>query len=201
MHSPEVLIFDLRVPWPTVRWRRLAQQPSLWQFQRRRYTCPEEENQLCGKPMHSLLRPAGWQLILGRREIGWTNVADVWHIEPDDQDSGTVCKGMGGSDLTWSNVKWAWKHREHVSVHFTHYRKAHRWLYLRCDHCGKPFRGKYRGVVGTWGGDEHWHVHCEQILARGRTNEVLADYIINGTDEWIARRWAEGIVERKAEKV
>jgi hypothetical protein len=197
VHSPEVMVFDLNVPLPSVRWKS---QRTRWDVSRRHYTCPEGEHPLCGKPMYAWWRPTAWELTLAGRRMGWLHVADVWHYEPEEADSGTVCKGMGSSELTWANVRWAWSHRDHVEIHWTHYRRWHRWLFLRCDHCGKPFRGDYRAVTGTMGGEERWHTHCSSILDLRRTNEVLADYIVTGNDEWIAQQWAKGIVARKHAK-
>jgi hypothetical protein len=95
-----------------------------------------------------------------------------------------------------AGVKWAWAHRDHVEIHWRHARKVKRWLFLRCSECGKPFRGDYRAVSGTWDGDEHWHTHCASILRLTRTQEVLAGFIVDGGDQWLARRWAEQIRER-----
>jgi hypothetical protein len=56
MHSPEVMVFDLHVPVPSVKWRN--RRPPQWQVTRRRYTCPEEENPLCGEAINPWWRPA-----------------------------------------------------------------------------------------------------------------------------------------------
>jgi hypothetical protein len=197
MHSPEVVVFDLSIPIPTVKWKRLKSQQQ-WAFDRHRYTCPEEESPLCGTPIYPWWRPVSWRLTLAGREIGWTAVATVWHYEPDGADSTYVCTGMGSTELTAHNVRWAWKHRAHCQVQWLHYQRVHRWLFLRCDRCGLPFRGRYRTRMGTWGGDGSMHRHCADIEYLNVEADLYANYIVNGEDEWRAQYKAESRLDCKA---
>jgi hypothetical protein len=163
MHSPDVVVFDLHIPVPKIKWKRLPDQRQ-WSLDRRRYECREEESPLCGTPIYPWWRPAAWRLTLGGWEIGWTAAATVWHHEPDGADTGDTCKGMGGTELTAHNVRWAWQHRAHLQVQWLHYQQARRWLRLRCDRCDLPFRGKYRTRYSSWSGDGSMHRHCAMAM-------------------------------------
>lgn len=199
MHSPEVVVFELHVPIPTVKVKRLLSREQ-WAFERRRYTCNAWENPLCGEAIHPWWRPSAWTPVVAGREVGWTAVATVWHYEPDGADSGDTCKGMGGTEFTWHNVRWAWQHRAHCQVQWLHYQRVHRWLFLRCDRCGLPFRGRYRTRMGTWGGDGSMHRHCADITHLNDQADTFARYIVYGEDEWLAKRWAQHRVEFKSKK-
>jgi hypothetical protein len=177
MHDPYVAVFDLMVPIPRTRWKRIEGKPR-WALERRRYSCNAWENPLCGEAVYPWWRPAAWRLALAGREIGWTDVATVWHTEPDGADSGETCKGMGGSEFSAHNVRWAWKHRAHLEVHWRHYRQVHRWLFLRCDACGLPFRGRYRARIGKWGGGGSMHRHCADIEYLEHEADLYARYIV-----------------------
>jgi hypothetical protein len=124
-------------------------------------------------------------------------VATVWHYEPDGADSGDTCKGMGGTEFTWHNVRWAWQHRAHLQIQWLHYQRVHRWLFLRCDRCGLPFRGRYRTRMGPWDGDGSMHDHCASIAHLNDQADTYARFIVNGEDEWIARHWAKSRVDFK----
>jgi hypothetical protein len=193
MHSPEVVVFELHIPIPTVKWKRLPTQRQ-WAFGRHRYECPEEESPLCGTPIHPWWRPVSWRLTLAGREIGWRAVATVWHYEPDGADSGDTCKGMGGTQFTAHNVRWAWKHRAHLQIQWLHYQRVHRWLFLRCDRCGLPFRGHYRTRIGSFDGNINMHEHCASSTHLNNQIDTFARYIIYGEDEWLARHWAKSLV-------
>jgi len=192
MHDPMVMVFSLGVPIPRTKWKRAAVQPR-WGARRRRYTCPRDESPLCGEAIHPWWRPAAWELFLAGRDIGWTEVVDVWHAEPDGRDSGTVCKGMGGTELTWANVRWAWAHRRHLDIRWLHWQRTRNWLFLRCTRCGQPFRGAHRARIGRWNGDARdvRHRDCDLIEDQQRQLRLLADWITTGRDGFIARRIVE----------
>jgi hypothetical protein len=195
MHSPEVVVFDIHIPIPSIKWKV---NNSKWKFKRRRYNTDGDPHPLNNKPMYSWWSPKAWELVLNGRLMGWLDIGTVWHYDPDGADSGSVCKGMKSSEFSWHNLKWAWKHRKHIEIHWRHYRKYHRWLFDRCDRCGLPFRGNYRTVIGEWSGDRMWHTHCSTIRSQQGTIKVLASYISDGSDEWLANYWAKQIVERES---
>lgn len=102
------------------------------------------------------------------------NLVTVWHVEPKGADSGTICKGMGGSELTWRNVRWAFAHRRHLKINVEPYLRVKRWLTCRCDECG--FRFFWRQArFGYMGSDKKYHEHCQGYRSwRGKANERLA---------------------------
>lgn len=198
MHSPEVVVFDVHVPLPRIKWKQSARERR-WEWTRRRYTCHANENPLCGEAISPWWRPEAWQVAAAGRRIGLVELATVWHMEPGGADSGEVCKGMGGSELTRHNLVWAWRHRTHLHIQWHHWQRTRNWLFLRCARCGLPFRGAYRARIGTWDGDarEVRHRDCDLIEHLQRRDEVLARYIRTGEDAAIARLWAEASGEEQ----
>ena len=79
MHSPMVVAFEIRRPWPKVRKtkhnrREIFSTSPFWYFK-------------------------GWELYS-------PGVITVWHIEPGGADSGTVCKHGKGSRWQWHVHHW-----------------------------------------------------------------------------------------------
>jgi len=137
MHDPSCQVFEIHVPIPVARWKSRVHR---WRFARSRWT---GDGPHAGTPRRRLLRPDGWDVVAAGRVIGWWNVLEVWHEEPQGRDSGTVCKGQKGSQLTWHNVKWAWLHRRHLNIYSPPIRRVVRWRKLRCAGCGLRFRWKH----------------------------------------------------------
>lgn len=170
MHDPMVVVFDLHAPIP-VRERWLGRDDTRWTLGRRTYTGggPEYE----GKPIDPWWRPKAWRPRIAGRAYRWWHIVTVWHVEPEGRDSGTKCKGMGSSDLTWHNVRWAWKHRHHLSISVIPYRRVRSWLFDRCDECGHRFFWK-QSRHSYMSSDNVWHEHCMGYRTwRGKARERL----------------------------
>jgi hypothetical protein len=113
---------------------------------------------------------------------------DVWHDEPNGADSGTVCKGMGGSDLTLHNVFWAIEHRRHLHFRFWPYLRVKCWLIDRCEECGRRFFWK-DARHGYMNGDAVYHDKCMALThVRGNLAEaddyIIDPYSMNSTARW-----------------
>lgn len=173
MHSPEVVVFDLHLPIPTFR-RRWSGEPEKrrWKASLRRYTGGDHEGDL----VYPRWRPAAWRVIAAGRDVNLYDLGVVWHNEPRDADSGTLCKGMGGSELTWHNVRWAWQHRTHCEIQVHALQNINRWLNVRCAACGKRLGYREAGT-GYMGDDRTWHANCMNLEILRRQKEVLLRWI------------------------
>jgi len=133
----------------------------------------------------------GYALFAAGRSLRWLHFATVWHVEPKGHDSGTVCKGMGGSDFTWQNLRWAWKHRTHLQINVEPYLRIKRWLTCRCAECGYRFFWK-QARCGYMSGDEVYHERCMSLRhARGQLNDAASalDFTADQTARWRVERW------------
>lgn len=168
MHDPDVVVFTIAVPLPKRAKRREGTGPR-WTLGRRRYTNAEH----LGLVIDAWWQPRAWEPRIAGRALEWAKLCTVWHGEPGGRDSGSVCKGMGGSGLTWANVVWAWHHRRHLEVHFDFARRVKRWRRDRCAGCGKRFRW-HDSRNGFMNGDEVYHDVCMSYRAwRSKAEERL----------------------------
>lgn len=182
MNDPDVVVFDIPVPIPHKLW---PSKTARWSLKRRRYT---GDGPRAGTPIYPRWRPRGWDAAVPGRRIGWWTPITVWHNEPGGADSGHVCKGMGGSDLTLHNVRWAWAHRAHLHIQVIPWQRFRAWRTDRCDECGKPFRWKNDGRIGTWGGDKVWHFKCDALVHTRRQLDDLTAVARFEADENTRRR-------------
>ena len=116
---------------------------------------------------------------------------DVWHEEPNGHDSGTICKGMGGSDLTWHNVRWAWRHRDHLHFRFWPYLNVKRWLFDRCDLCGKRFLWK-QARHSYMNSDKVWHQFCQAYQVCKAERDEAWQFIADPGSLSDTARWRVG---------
>lgn len=142
MHDPMVEAFSIRRPWPEVRKLNREYKPTL--------------------------RGVFWRF--WGREFYWPSLVTVWHVEPDGQDAGTVCKPS-----TWRRHPHHWKIQFHPWQHFR------RWAFTRCAWCGgKSRKGDRVNVSYGWEPDrkpKHWwqgergifHQDCISIEHAHRT--------------------------------
>lgn len=196
MHDPDVVVFDIHLPIPVRRWKAMGAESN--GFRRRRRTNPEN----LGEPVYPWYRPEGWELVIARRRIGMFKLAVIWHGEPEGRDSGTVCKGMLGTDLNWHNVKWAWKHRHHLSVQVLPYQRIRQWLFTRCAECGHRFFWK-QARFGYMGGDKTYHEKCMSLRhTQGQLEDAAKAITFTATDteRWRVERWLAWR-EEQAQKV
>lgn len=204
MHDPMVVVFDVPLPIPRRRgWDNARDGEARWSIKRRLYSKHAVDNNnapsaLASKPMDPWWRPRAYRIRVAGRSLQWVELCTVWHVEPDGHDSGTICKGMRGSQLTAHNVRWAWKHRRHLEVHFGFTRKVKRWLRDRCAECGDRFRWKQsrRSYMST---DKVWHDKCMSLRhVRGQLDDALACLAFDADD---TTRWrVERQLDRRSEK-
>lgn len=161
MHDPSVVVFDVHVPIPRRdRWRDAREGEKRWTPGRFRRTNPEN----LGQPVYPWFHLSGWHPQIAGRAFSWVTFATVWHEEPNGADSGTVCKGMGGTELTWHNVKWAWKHRKHLNIQIRPYLRVKHWVFDRCEDCGRRFFWKGDARIGTgWDAPGVLHSSCHRV--------------------------------------
>lgn len=159
MHNPEVVVFDLHVPIP--HWWAAYKNEPRWGVRRRRYT---NDN----KPIYPWWRPAAWIVCAAGCHGRWYTVVTVWHNEPGGADSGAVCKGMGGSELTWHNLVWAVRHWCHISFQ-VHPVQQVKHYFDRCDECHQRMRRSTRIGV-SWYGAAVVHEWC--FTSRQRKREL-----------------------------
>lgn len=110
---------------------------------------------------------------------------DVWHDEPGDHDSGTVCKGMGNSGISWHNLRWAWQHRDHLHYRWWPYLRVRRWLVDRCAECERRFFWKDQRF-SYMGSDSTYHQQC-MTLRRVRCQLDDATNYLRGAADRNAR--------------
>ena len=196
MHDPSVLVFTLHLPIPGSRWKWANDRPR--GLRRWRYEAPGEP--LDGQPIHPWWRPAGWRLNLRGSEIKLMDLVDVWHEEPGGADSGEVCKGMGSTELTWHNVKWAIRHRRHLRLRWqTPLRTLHRWYFQRCDDCKQRF-GYHEARYGTgWDSDETVHRPCLDLRHQRYWIEDLEKTLSGEPRTWTERWRVEYRLKRDLE--
>jgi hypothetical protein len=152
VHSPEVVVFSINRPFPKISKRYGPNRSTKIGFRQFWY--------------------------IGKWELYFPSSITVWHNEPDGEDSGTVCKGMGSSELTWHNVKWAIKHRKHLEIQVESVRSLHRWITDRCEGCGGKFsRHEPRFSFGWSCEREVYHNVCMRLATTINQLKDHQDYI------------------------
>lgn len=70
----------------------------------------------------------------------WPPIITVWHVEPDGRDALTVCRPRSA---------WRWHvHHWRIQVHLIG--DLHRFLFERCELCGRRFPWGYAPVAHQW---------------------------------------------------
>lgn len=129
MHSPEVLAFSIRSPFPSMKTKIKEDKFPKWQFVIRR----RDDGSFFYSPF---IRAFGYEWYFD----SWI---DVWHYEPGGRDALTVCRDRIYDKRSGKFKKYTktWK------LHFWHYHISwsllHKWrrrLLTRCAECGGPSR-------------------------------------------------------------
>lgn len=150
MHSPEVLVFSIRSPFPSMR-RKVKEGNPRWRspFRRRGF-------KFRFSPFMTL---AGY-------EFYFQDWVMVWHYEPGGRDALTVCRDR------YKNKKGEWKYTNGWKWHFWHWKitpsllyKWRRYLFTRCAECGGPSRkGNVVNVSnGGWDGGPKVPLWCGEV--------------------------------------
>jgi hypothetical protein len=185
MHSPEVVAFEVRRPWPrrdrtydSIRPGRDKPGPR-WRFKLHLdcWTCDEQElREHAGRRFFPWWKPSSWSpfwTVAGRGWY-WPPIVVVWHIEPGGHDSGTICMrwktNNTGEQRRYSNT-WKW-HVWHWRLQFPPLQQLRRRLLTRCEWCGGPSRRNDPINIGHghtkrkpwWRGERGlYHLDCSSI--------------------------------------
>lgn len=146
MHSPEVLAFSIKRPWPRVTKRR-----------------DTPVNDARGKFHY---RWGSSFMYVGKYELYFPSMIDVWHMEPGGADALTVCRDV------YKDKNGKWHYPQTWKWHFWHYKISwsfiygwRRKLFTRCAECGGPSRkGHVVNVsAGGWDGAPKTPLWCGEI--------------------------------------
>lgn len=154
MHDPLVMIRSFDRPSVRSAWRRWRKPRSRWKIGSRR---------------HRL-----WRNVT-------VNFIDLWHREPNDHDSGTVCA---------RNRRWL--HVHHWHIRFWPVFRLRRWLFSRCGECGRRFSWHYAPVSHQWGGNGPgwWFSKGESHTYHGECSSLVSLRRQKATDEALIRELA-----------
>lgn len=176
MHDPMTVVFTIRRPWPYRTKGPSVHRPKRWKL-------------------------TGTFWTLAGRTFYWPAWVTVWHVEPKGHDGGSICKGMGGSELTLHNVMWAIRHWRHLQINVEPYLRVRRWLLDRCEGCGHRFRWKRDARHSYMGTDKVWHDPCMSLRHVRSQLDDLTKYLQATADEttrWRVEYRLKGIEEKAA---
>ena len=168
MHSPEVLAFHIRSPFPTrMNKKKLPPEAQQWKS-------PFYWSKGRGLRFSPFMHLAG-------REFHFEDIAMIWHIEPGGKDALTVC------ERRWKDAEGKWHYSKAWRWHIWHWQvspsllyKWRRRLFTRCAYCGGPSRkgsvvnvsdGGWDGAPKTplWCGEiQLYHSKCHAIISNNR---------------------------------
>lgn len=192
MHSPEALAFSIRSPFPSMR-RKIKDGNPKWKSPIRHV-----------RGLKFRFSPF---MTLAGYEYYFDSWVDVWHIEPNGADSGTICKTKWYKDKQGNQrgrQTWKW-HFWHYKVSWSLLYKWRRWLFTRCAECGGPSRkgnmvnhsdaGWYGAPrVPLWCGEiKLYHSECLSKVSKQRhelihTHEKATCWTCSGKSSFAAKR-------------
>ena len=133
MHDPMCVAWDVPFPFPR-RWKYDDARPGepRWTLGRMRRTNPDN----LGEPVYAWFRPAGYRPRVAGHAYRARTLCTIWHVEPNDRDSGSVCKHWadGKPVKAWRWHVWHWRIQVPVLQGF----RAR--LFDRCEMCGRKGR-------------------------------------------------------------
>jgi hypothetical protein len=106
----------------------------------------------------------------GNYELWLTELATVWHVDPDKGGDDDSCRravrtrqiAAYREGRPWANYWLWWRFRHmhlwcfrHWRIHVHPVRKAQRWLFTRCAHCGERFSWNYGPTTNHWDAPPH----------------------------------------------
>jgi len=114
------------------------------------------------------ITPKEWRRAV-RRPFRWSHLplfVDVWHREPNGADAGRVCKNR-------KRRRW---HVHHWHIRVWPVFNLRRWLFARCDECGRKFPYNYAPMSN--GADKLWHHECASLEhLRNRLGSTEESYV------------------------
>lgn len=141
MHDPNVVAFNIRRPWPK-REKMYDAKPGRprWKIRYRHDECHAD----CTHGDRTLFpwwRPSSYRVFwtLAGRGFYWPSLITVWHVEPNNRDSGEVCKHFRQTPTnptrpTRPSSAWKW-HVHHWRVQIHPLQALRRWALTRCEWC------------------------------------------------------------------
>jgi hypothetical protein len=160
MHDPLTVAFEIRRPWPYVRKRERREGEARWQVR------------LAWG--NSYFSP--FVYLLGR-QLYFPALITVWHRDPEKGGDDDSCRrawakrrrrpGLRGWLSRRTPVPYVW-HVHHWKIQVRPLQALRRWLFTRCEECGKRFPYGYAPVSHGWNRakPEHWW-HGERGLYHG----------------------------------
>lgn len=186
MHDPDVVAFEIRRPWPK-RDRTHDAKPDRPRWKARYQWATWR------KPW------SGWMAFwtVAGKGIYWPPTIIVWHREPNGRDSLTVCrsrKQRPNGDWYYTR-SWHW-HVHHWRIQVIPAQKVHRFLFERCEECGRRFPWGYAPVAHQWDQPRGkwfritrraYHYECSSLVHYRREIEYRGELIRHLVDEILSR--------------
>lgn len=167
MHDPMHVVFSIRRPPLKLprqsHWKSRAL--AFWSL-RDRTVCDRDGNEI-RTPLRRRLQFTPAFFRISRLEWYLPSVITVWHRDPQTDGTDSSCRNRIRAKrqaaikshryLAAAWWDWYWRrfdllHVHHWSVRFDELKTLHRWLFTRCEVCGKRFRYGYSPVnVHGWG--------------------------------------------------
>ena len=161
MHDPSFLALELRAPIPMYsRWktRMRREHPRSYRFVSRRTNADN-----LGERTYPWWQLQGYTPRLGRWVFEFPTIIEVWHDEPGDADMGEVCNYRIRHERP---IRWLWEHRAHLRWKVIPYIRVRRWLFDRCEDCGRRFRWREARFGTGWDAPGVLHDRCHQLRTR-----------------------------------
>lgn len=204
MHDPSFLALEIRVPIPMYsRWKTRArrQNPKTYRFVSRR---TNDANR--GERTYPWWQLQGYTPRLGPWVFEFPTLIEVWHDEPNGADAGTVCGyGRSPADPRRRHLVWLWQHRAHLRWKVIPLIRVRRWLFDRCEDCGRRFRWKEARFGTGWDAPGVLHDRCHQLRTReGQIIDLVRVVrgIADETTAWRVRHsWIDNLHDYWRERV
>lgn len=174
MHDPMVVAFEIRRPWPK-RTKHSDANPGAPRWKARSQWATWR------KPW------AGWSAFwtIAGRGLYWPALITIWHVEPDGQDSLTVCrKRVRQPDGSWKYVGRWQLHVHHWKIQVHPLQHLRRRLLTRCEECGRKgspnHSRQWNDDRGPWWKGERGLLHrqCSSLVSlvaqKGRDEAIIA---------------------------
>lgn len=169
MHSPEVVAFSIRSPFPHIM-KPMTKNPPRWQSIWHRRVDGSH-----------FISPFAY---VAGKELYFPELITIWHMEPGGHDSLTICKDRvrdkNGKFVRWSNT-WRW-HIHHWKIQWCFLQAWRRSLLTRCNVCGGRSTRKHPvNVSDSWSRDKtpFWqgekglhHMDCSATPPNGNGVEL-----------------------------
>jgi hypothetical protein len=193
VHDPDVVVWEIRRPWPSRSTLPAAYGDVRWRFRLHHdhhedCHCPSEaHNPFPWYAPHSY--SAFWRM--AGRDYYWPPIVTMWHREPHGRDALSECqRRYRGKDGRWHLSKgWKW-HVHHYRVQIPPLQHLRRRLLTRCAWCGgRDAKGNSVNHSLSWDGPRgHWWHGEPGLYHGGCTDRAIADHTCTCDDPLIRGR-------------